>query len=151
MSVSEIVPNLWLGSIIIAKNNAFFQDHGIDIVVNCSTDIPFFSNFTKNVRVKVNDNEQLQEMNKMKQYLEVMGDFINRNLQNHKKILVHCYAGKQRSATIIAGYLMKYAEMSLEDAIASIQSKRASAFTPKPNFLQSLEEYKEVLEHSNTT
>lgn len=145
MSVCEILPNLWLGSIIIAKNNEFFQDHDIDIVINCSTDIPFYSNYTKNIRVKVNDNEEESEINKMTQYLNVMSDFICKNLQLHKKILVHCYAGKQRSATIIAAYLMKYASMKLDDAIASIKSKRPNAFSPKANFQQSLDEYAELL------
>ena len=49
MSCCEIIPNLWLGNIKSAQNNNFFEKYNIQIVLNCSTDIPFFSNYTTNI------------------------------------------------------------------------------------------------------
>ena len=45
------------------------------------------------------------------------------NLKNNG-ILVHCYAGKQRSACVIVGYLMKYGNLSMKNAILAVKSKR---------------------------
>lgn len=138
MSVSEIIPNLWLGNIIISKNKAFYDEHDIKIVINCSKDIPFYCNYTKNIRIPVDDNLKKEEIDRLYKYLDVTSDYINKQLLKNIPILVHCYAGKQRSASIISAYLMKYASMSLKDSILSIQSKRKQAFEPGINFKQAL-------------
>ena len=145
MSATEILPNLWLGSILAAKNKSFFDANNINIVVNCSTDIPFYSNYTVNVRVPVNDNLKPEEIEKLLKYLPITTDFINKNLLNGKNILVHCYAGKQRSAAMIAAYLIKYANMTVADSIQSIQTKRAVAFQPSINFRKSLHQFEAQL------
>ena len=40
---SEIIPNLWLGNILDSRNKTFMKD--IDVVINCSKNIPFYSKF----------------------------------------------------------------------------------------------------------
>lgn len=145
MSATEILPNLWLGSILAAKNKSFFDQNDIHIVINCSTDIPFYSNYTVNVRVPVNDNLKTEEVNKLEKYLPITTDFMNKNLLNGKNILVHCYAGKQRSAAVVAAYLVKFANMSLTDSVQSIQTKRAVAFKPAINFQKALQRFEATL------
>lgn len=145
MSVCEILPNLWLGNIKCAQNKLFFDTNDIDIVFNCSKDIPFYSNYTKNVRISVNDDLTESEIHRFYFYLSKACDLINENLLDNKNILVHCYAGKQRSAGIIAAYLMKYADMNYNDAIQSIKSKRFIAFTPSVNFEKALRKFENDL------
>lgn len=48
-------------------------------------------------------------------------------------VLVHCYAGISRSATIVIAYLMSEKQMSLPDAFKLVKSKRIVAF-PNPGF-----------------
>lgn len=145
MNVCEILPNLWLGNIKIAQTLIFFTDHKIKCVINCSKDIPFYNEKCKNVRVSVHDNLEKKEINRLYDYFDTCSDFIHRHLSDNKPILVHCYAGKQRSASIILAYLMKYAKISLYDGVSLIQSKRFQAFTPGINFLSSLEKYENYL------
>jgi len=145
MSVCEILPNLWLGNIRCAKNKVFFDTNTIDIVINCSKDIPFYSNYTKNIRISINDDLTSKEINRFYFYLSKACDLINENLLNNKNILVHCYAGKQRSAGIIAAYLMKYADMNYNNAIQSIKSKRLIAFSPSVNFEIALKKFEKAL------
>ena len=45
----------------------------------------------------------------MYQYLDKGSDLINSTIDRNEGVLVHCFAGKQRSATLIAAFLMKYA------------------------------------------
>jgi len=145
MSVCEIVSNLWLGNILVAKNKMFFDENNIDYVINCTKDVPFYSNYTQNVRISVDDNLKSNEINTMYKYLNRAADFIHNKLQDNKTILVHCYAGKQRSASIICGYLMKYCNMKCKDAITAIKSKRLIAFTPAINFQQALYKFEKDL------
>lgn len=141
MACCEIIPNLWLGNIKIAQNNTFFEKYNIDCVINCSNDIPFYSNYTTNIRIAVNDNLKSSEIDKMYSYLHKACDIINKYLSLNKKILVHCYAGKQRSACVIAAFLIKYADMTLKNSIIAIKSKRLISFTPNINFLDALKKF----------
>ena len=145
MSVCEILPNLWLGNENIAKSNLFFKRNNINIVVNCSKDIPFYSNYTQNIRIPVDDNLEDIEIDKLYNYLDKAANLMETCLSNNEGILVHCYAGKQRSATVIASYLMKYGNLKTNDAILSIKSKRLVAFTPKVNFKTALIKYEKYL------
>ena len=148
MSVCEIIPGLWLGNINIAKNNEFFTIYSITTIINCTKDIPFYSNYTKNVRISVNDDLQKHEVDRMFDYLDTACDLIHEKLLNCESILVHCFAGKQRSATLVCAYLMKYGNMSLGVAIQSIKSKRDVIFTPTINFKNALLKYERFLLHN---
>eukprot|EP00898_Chlorokybus_atmophyticus_P001862 jgi/Chlat1/2677/Chrsp18S02985 len=55
-------------------------------------------------------------------------------------ILVHCYAGRSRSVTIVMAYLIKCQHMTLQDALASVRTVRHSA-EPNPSFMLQLQEY----------
>jgi protein-tyrosine phosphatase len=59
----------------------------------------------------------------------------------HKKgpVLVHCHAGMQRSACIVAMYLIAINGLKVEEAIIYIKRRRPIAFTPAANFLRSLQ------------
>ena len=78
-------------------------------------------------------------------------DFYNysdERIQN-KTVLVHCYAGMQRSAAIVAAYLIKYKNMSYEDAVQFIRKKRKVSFLTGSNFNIALLLFeKQVHEHS---
>jgi len=145
MAVSQILSNLWLGDIRIAKNKLFFNENNINIVINCSKDIPFYSNYTENIRISVDDSLEDKDINLLYKYIPKAVEYINNNIIESKNILVHCYAGKQRSASIVVAYLMKYGNMNLKDSILAICSKREIAFTPGINFKKTLIKYEKSL------
>ena len=62
---------------------------------------------------------------------------------NNKTIFVHCYAGKQRSATIVCAYIMKYLNLSYKEATKLMKTKRIVVFTPLPNFDSALRLFEE--------
>ena len=103
---NEILTNLWLGNIIDSRNIDFLNN--IDIVINCSKNIPFSNKQNQQIRIKVDDNLEKNEIVNMYKYLDAITEYIHKSLVNSKRIFVHCYAGKQRSATVICAYLMKY-------------------------------------------
>ena len=141
MSVKEIIPGLWLGDKNISMNRQFFKDNNIEIVINCSKDLPFINLEVEKVRLKVHDNLQKDEIISMYNLLEYTTKYINDNLLLCKNILVHCYAGKQRSATLVVAYIMTYGKMNLYKTIELVKSKKTNIFTPSINFNEALKLY----------
>ena len=54
--------------------------------------------------------------------VELIHNYIDKNPL--KAILVHCFMGSSRSATIIIAYLIKYKEFRLRDALNYLKEKR---------------------------
>jgi protein-tyrosine phosphatase len=130
---NEIIPGLWIGDRRSAEN-----PKGFDVVVNATVDFPFADQSLINYRVPVRDNRRLEEILKMTYYLPKIISEIHHERQKGHKILVHCMAGSQRSATIVAAYLMKYYQMDIPQAMELIRSKRSVTFFPLVNFKMSL-------------
>jgi len=144
--MTEIIPHLWLGDATMAKSIPFIQDN-IDLVINCSNDLPFYceqipSRPIRTYRVPIDDDLTEQSIESMRDHLPRVTALIYRALfEKHQRVLVHCYAGIQRSATVIAAYLMRYHELPLTDVIVLLKSKRIIVFTPQNNFYHALESY----------
>jgi len=136
LGANEILSGLWLGNIIDAKNLQFINS--VDIVINCSKGIPFKSKKTRNVRVAVDDNLEPIEIKNLYILLPKITEFIHSSLKKNKIIFVHCHAGKQRSASVIVAYLMRYLRIPLDKAIRLVRTKRNIIFTPCANFKTSL-------------
>ena len=138
-SYDEIIPNVYLGNKNSAKD--FKLIDSLNLVVNCTEDIPFY--FTeKNInrfRVSVPDDQSLEANLRIITYINPILPMIHRCYTNKEKILIHCRAGSQRSATLLACYLIKYHRFTKNMAITYIRSKRSIAFFPGPNFNITLE------------
>ena len=131
-TANEIFTNLWLGDIRDSRNTEFINS--IDVIINCTKNLPFINNKKKCIRVSVDDNLEKEEIVALYKYLEPITKFIHVQLVANKKVFVHCYAGKQRSASVVCGYLMKFMGLTYKEATSLIKSKRYHIFTPLPNF-----------------
>jgi dual specificity MAP kinase phosphatase len=58
-------------------------------------------------------------------------------LKNDGRVVVHCRAGQQRSAAVMAAYLMRKGIL-LDDAIKYIKTKKKDAFLHSVNFMPAL-------------
>ena len=146
---TEIIPGLFIGNRKASMNNRFFKQNNITVVINCTKDQEFLradDNIKRSqIRLSVNDDLSSEEIHKLYKYLMSITEIIYKNLMNFKGVLVHCYAGIQRSATVVAAYLMRYGNMDQKKAINLIKSKRPICFTPFVNFTKSLELFQEKL------
>jgi predicted protein tyrosine phosphatase len=57
-------------------------------------------------------------------------DFMQQQVRNKVKIMVHCEQGKQRSAAVACAYLIWWANYTRKEAIQYVQSRRRGAVIP---------------------
>lgn len=66
------------------------------------------------------------------------------------RVLVHCYAGRSRSATVCLAYLMRTCNMSLDAAYEHVRARR-HVIDPNLNFMRQLQDYGRVLALAEAT
>jgi protein-tyrosine phosphatase len=137
----EIVPGVWLGNRRAALNDKWLKEKNITVVFNATKDIPFSPSIKKQYRIPIDDNLQPEEIRNMTLWSH---EIVYKVLQETNKgniILIHCFAGMQRSAIILAMYLIAKYGMTWQQAINYIKEIRPIAFTPAANFKNSLIEF----------
>jgi protein tyrosine phosphatase len=128
---AEIIPNLFIGNIVAAQDMHFIKNNNIKVIINATNDIPNFHIFDDNLeyyRLPVDDSLDEYDINKMSEYLNEYVLIIDNALKNNKPVFVHCYAGRQRSAALIAAYLMYKYNYTIQQAYDIIIKKRPEAF-----------------------
>lgn len=129
----EIVPGLWLGNRAAAEDGVFLERNNIAAIINATKDLPF-ARAGQNFRVAVDDNLQPSEVEQMAVLLPHAASFLYKcHYIDKQPVLVHCFAGVQRSATIVAYYLYAYFKYPIEQAIKLVISKRPIAFNSGKN------------------
>lgn len=129
----EVAPRLFLGNVEDARQQRF------GVVVNATPDFPFYGSPTFTLRVPVMDNGLENEA--LAPYLDGATAFIRDHLGQRRNVLVHCAMGRQRSAAIVAAYLMRERGMRVDDAVAFVRARRPEAFFGGVNFRPSLDAY----------
>jgi len=144
----EILPGLWLGDFRAARSGEFLKQHSIVAVINCTKDLPFHEGNWNKYRIPVDDNLQEEEIRNMALY---SFEAVYKLCLEVKRgpVLVHCAAGMQRSAAIVAMYIIATSQYKLENAIQYVQSKRPIAFTPRANFLKSIQIFEKNFDEIN--
>lgn len=136
----EIRRDLWVGSSADSRNAAFLKKHDIGLVVNATKTIPFASRHVLGYRVPVDDHPD--DNPTMLEYLPITSRIIDETLQSGKGVLVHCYAGIQRSCAIAAAYLMYIGDCSTaREAMDAVREKKSEAFQPVPTFGRALHSF----------
>lgn len=155
--------SLWLGNYKSTLDLEFLVKNNITVIINCTPDIPFI--------FEVMDPEQLCQKNKqfcglrqletfripvfdslleydiklMEHYLPIVIPFIIKRLFKKHNIIINCFAGKQRSAAVMAAVLFVLNEKNIPmmDIIHYIRKHRPQAFTYgfRINFQNALENF----------
>jgi rhodanese-related sulfurtransferase len=145
----EIIPRIWLGNRNAALNqDGWLAKHDIESVFNATKDIPFADDTqTIKYRIPVDDNLEDGEIANMAKWSPEIIYNVLHEYQAGRTILVHCAAGMQRSAAIVAMTLIALYGMTTDEAITFIKNRRKIAFYPGANFYKSIQAFEQYFKH----
>ena len=153
-SYDEIIPNLYLGGVKALVNTSNTSPK-FSLIVNLikqtykgargaealvDNTVPECNKF---IRLPVNDSpDECDKLLSLIYETQVL-EHIHASLQENEPVLVHCFMGIQRSASLVACYLIKYYNMSPSESIIYIKTKRPIAFFGGANFVNMIEKFYE--------
>jgi hypothetical protein len=139
---SKICENLWLGGITSVCNRDELKERNIELIITAvygaSASYPYDFHYQRSNLKDIEDENILPE-------IERLLPIIDLEIRNNRAVLVSCIMGRSRSASIVAAYLMKYKNMSLDTALKYIKEKRAQ-IDPNPSYLLQLKEFEKTLQ-----
>lgn len=135
---NEILPRLWLGNVRASKDEDFIRENNIQVVFNCTKNLPFSPLIPVKYRVPVDDNLEEDEIRNMELWSSEIAYKIIAEYKEGRTILVHCMAGMQRSAASVAFMMIAYMHIRAGEAMRIIKEKRPIAFHPSANFGRSI-------------
>ncbi|KAK8743254.1 hypothetical protein OTU49_001329 [Cherax quadricarinatus] len=140
--MDECYPGIYIGDLAAAKNKDYLKMIGITHVLNAAQGNKFATvdtdaEFYKDVGIKYMGIKLLDIPSaNIAQFFDNSSQFIDDALSSGGKVLVHCFMGISRSATIAASYLMLKKHMSAVEAIQTLRKNRA--IYPNDGFLSQL-------------
>ena len=139
--IYKILNNIYLSNYKESINDNYLDYNNIKVIINCSKDLPFNKNNYIKYRLSINDDLSKKSNIDLYKNLNNITEIIHLYTKKNYNILIHCYAGIQRSPSIIAAYLIRYYNFSMYEAINYIKQKKNKTFYPKINFYNSLIKY----------
>ena len=105
-----IIPYLWLGDLSNAGNNNFIKQEEINLVINCTDEYPnYFPEDTIYQRIPLENGYVCKSStDSLLSSINYTINEINSALNQKKSVLVYCRQGHNRSAIIIAAFLIKF-------------------------------------------
>jgi protein-tyrosine phosphatase len=117
-----ITNNIYLGSSHNAANKKLLNDKNIKYIINVTNEIDnYYPNDFTYVNYKLNDNNEEPIIQHLEDAYKKIKKFQKNNNGN---ILVHCFMGASRSATIVAYYLIRENNLQPMEAYLYLKEKR---------------------------
>ena len=132
----EVTKGVFLGSVGAAKNRDRLRALGVTHVLTVCEGLPrggFYPDDFTHATCAVRDAPDAD----ISAHFDFCFDFIRDALARGGGVLVHCFQGKSRSATICAMYMMRALGMSYDEAISTIRAARPTA-APNSGFERAL-------------
>lgn len=142
-SCNQITQNIYIGNILSPINENYLNNNNIGYIINLSGLTYNKINHIMYLDIPISDVPNTN----ISSFFELTNEFINTCIAHNKSILVHCYAGISRSATIVLAYLISKG-MKLENAYQMVKMKR-NIINPNSGFMRQLQDYDNRINRNN--
>lgn len=130
----SIIPFLYLGDTMNAKNSHELSKLNIDTIINMTHEVKnFYPEKYNYINYAWRDSLNYHIINDLDEICDKINDLISQN----KNILVHCKMGLSRSVAVILAYLIKYEHMSYYEAYEYVEFKK-NTICPNDTFISDL-------------
>ncbi|KAF5736826.1 Dual specificity protein phosphatase 1 isoform 2 [Tripterygium wilfordii] len=138
----KIEEGLFLGSLGAANNKSELKRLNVTHILTVASSLPpaHPDDFVYKV-IPVMDRPDTD----LRQYFDECFSFIDEAKEKGGGVLVHCFVGRSRSATIVIAYLMKKHGMSLSQAQDHVKSRRPQV-CPNVGFMKQLQDFEKSLQ-----
>lgn len=117
----HMLDKLWLGDMAAAYNKLMLTKNGITHILTVAEGIlPKFPTIFNYKLVNILDCPSAN----LKQYFQSCIRYIKDALAQAGSVLVHCYAGVSRSASVVIAFLMQEYGMTMKDATNHVRAQR---------------------------
>jgi uncharacterized protein (TIGR02452 family) len=147
--IDKIIDGLYIGNHYAALDQEVINTYNIKTVINCTKKDERINMTINYLQIPLDDpptDQDIQLLNKTF-YPSIL--FIDNSIKSGNNVLVHCKIGSQRSATVVAIYLMVKYSTNYEDAINFVQSIRPIAFFGTIAYLDTLKFVQDKLNQIN--
>lgn len=121
--MTYIKNNFYLGNAYNSRDYIKLKENNIGLIVNCTKDVPnFFPDEFNYINVCVEDTNTNSIIDLLDKILIDINNYITNN--NNKNVLIHCFMGSSRSASILIGYMIKYMGLNRRDSLNFLKEKR---------------------------
>lgn len=140
----RIIKGLWIGSEGDSADPTFYTRHQIRLVINATPSIPMRAPADVRVyRIPVDDAPDANDT--MLRHFPTAVLLIDEVLSHGHNVLVHCRAGMQRSAAVVAAYLMWKRGLTADQALEYVNKRKPETFWPRPTFEPALRAWQRAL------
>ena len=138
---TPIIDNIFLGNAYNASNWREISKNNIKLVVNITEEIPnYYEDDIEYYNIHIKDINEASIKEHLDDFIESVKNFETKNNKDVNKILIHCFMGSSRSASLVVAYLCKFSKMDVDEAIQYIENKRP-IININTTFIQQLKEW----------
>ncbi|XP_069753942.1 dual specificity phosphatase 28 [Narcine bancroftii] len=145
LQLCKLTDSLFISNSRSACDDKLLSGEGVTFCINVSKQQPFPALRVSTLRVPVFDDPA----ENLHRYFDRCADTIEDVSQQGGRTLVYCKNGRSRSASICTAYLMKYRNLSLQEAFEHVKSVR-STVDPNEGFWLQLQRYEGELQSRKT-
>jgi protein-tyrosine phosphatase len=145
MEPTLIANHIYLGNAYNSANYEMLKELNIGLIVNVTEEIPmYFPEDFMYINYPIRDINDVEIKSELEFIIDKIYDYIINPDNNDKNVLVHCYKGASRSASIVIAYQLKYEKRPLDNIYQDLKEKRKIVNINR-SFWKSLSEFEEEI------
>eukprot|EP00756_Hemistasia_phaeocysticola_P020128 Hpha_TRINITY_DN15702_c7_g3::TRINITY_DN15702_c7_g3_i1::g.37935::m.37935 len=136
----KVLDFLYLGPLSCCQDPTVYEELGIGYIASIGRELSVVCGKTEQIQINVDDVPGTD----LVPCFDFVHEFIDKAKDAGSAVLVHCFKGQSRSATLVCTYLMKKRRITRDEAISFVKQYRP-CINPNPGFMTQMLAYEQHL------